>query len=488
MSRSVQNPSRRLFLQQSAALSALGAASPFALNLAAVGSASAQSASGYKALVCIYLAGGNDAYNTVLATDSNSWTAYQATRGQSGSSISLAAGSVLSLSPTNNLGGRTLGLHPQLSGLQNLFNNQRRLAIVSNVGPLMEPLSKDEYNRKLKRTPSKLFSHNDQQSTWQALAPEGAAYGWGGRLADIVGASNGNSLFTGISAAGNAVWLSGQNVKQYQLQSTGALRMGVAIAPDGKDRLFGSDKAAVALQRIAGSTRTATAFDADIAEVNRRSIQADGILNAAMPSASLSTFGSGNSLYYTKPEGSLAINPLAQQLQVVARTIAARDNLGMKRQVFFVSLGGFDTHDGQVSRHADLMARLNHAMVYFDNVINAMGLSNDVTTFTASDFGRTFTSNGDGTDHGWGGHHFVMGGAVQGGAVVGEVPTYSYKNTHNNDFDGSTDQITNGALLPKISVEQYGGALGEWFGAGSAISSIFPNIANFRGNLNLMRT
>lgn len=488
MKYATQDPSRRLFLKQAASLSVLGAGAPLALNLAAMGTAAAQTADDYKALVCIFLAGGNDAYNTVLATDAASWSAYTATRNQQPSPIALASNQVLALQPARALsGGRSLALHPQLTGVQSLFNQQRRVAIVSNVGPLIEPLSKEEYLRQYKRQPAKLFSHNDQASTWQALAPEGTSQGWGGRLADLVASGNGNSLFTAISAGGNAVWVSGKTVKQYQLQADRVPKLGVSLQADGVERLFGSAQAAQALQRIAGGTRSGHRFEADLSESAKRSIAAERVLGSALPSASDAPYGPTNLLYYRRPDGASELNPLAQQLQVVARTMGARNSLGMKRQVFFVSLGGFDTHDNQLERHAILMARLNHAMVYFNNVVSGMGLDNNVTTFTASDFGRSFTSNGDGTDHGWGGHHFVMGGAVQGGTVAGDLPLYSVKNSNNNLFDGSPDQLANGALLPQVSVEQYGAALGTWFGAGSGLSTVFPNLSNFSSGLSLMR-
>lgn len=486
------NQSRRLFLKQASAMASLGAGAPLAMNLAALGSASAATAggSGYKALVCIFLAGGNDAYNTVLATDTASWSAYTTTRNQLPTSIALARNSLHDLAPQNTLAGaRSIALHPQLRGVQSLFNDQRRLAIISNVGPLQEPLSKQDYTASTKRVPSKLFSHNDQQATWQALAPEGGSLGWGGRLADAVAGSNGKSLFTGISTAGNAVWVSGQQVKQYQIQSSGVIRLGVQTGSNGADQVFGSAQVAAALQRIAQTSNRGHAMEADLASVAQRSIQADQDLRLRLPAASDANYGGTAAMMYTQPAtGGQALNPLAQQLQTVARCIATRNELGMQRQVFFVSIGGFDTHDEQLGRHADLMARLDHALTYFDRTLNSMGLSDSVTTFTASDFGRTFTSNGDGTDHGWGGHHFVMGGAVQGGTVVGELPTYALKNLKNNNFDGSPDQLTNGALLPKISVEQYGATLGQWFGAPSdVINTVFPNFRNFGGALPLMR-
>jgi uncharacterized protein (DUF1501 family) len=188
-------------------------------------------------------------------------------------------------------------------------------------------------------------------------------------------------------------------------------------------------------------------------------------------------------LQYTSPvTGQATFNSLAQQLQVVARMIRASNGgaIGAKRQVFFVSLGGLDTHDNQNRSHADLMARLAHALRYFDTAIGALGLHDDVTTFTASDFGRSFTSNGDGTDHGWGAHHFVMGGAVNGGDIYGNFPTLARKNANNNGFDGSPNQIHNGAMLPEVSVSQLGATLGRWFGLDdSQALDVFPELTNF---------
>ncbi len=187
-----------------------------------------------------------------------------------------------------------------------------------------------------------------------------------------------------------------------------------------------------------------------------------------------------------------SFNSLAQQLQVVARMIDASSAGGVqaRRQVFFVSMGGFDTHDNQNRNHADLMARLAHALRYFDTTLGAMGARNAVTTFTASDFGRTFTSNGDGTDHGWGAHHFVMGGAVRGGDLYGNFPVLGAKNANNNNFDSSPNQLGNGALLPETSVDQLGATLGRWFGLSDGqLLDVFPNLANHvagRRNLGFM--
>lgn len=495
------NASRRLFLHQSAAVTAMGAAAPLALNLAAAGAASAATASDYKALVCIFLQGGNDAYNTVLATDASSWANYSAVRNQAPDSIALLKGvaadgskpigspawlgGVLPIAPAANQ-GRTFALHPKLTDLQGLFNTQGRLAIVSNVGPLIEPLTKEEYNRKLKRIPAKLFSHNDQQNTWQAFAPEGASVGWGGRLADAIASDNGAaSMFTAISSAGNSIWLNGRTVKQYQVATGGAIRLGTLPDGQGLSRVYNSPNVGALLERMVRGDAKGHLMSKDLGAINARSIEGERVLTAALAAYApdAAPFGPSSALMYDSiVQGTQIVNPLAEQLRVVARTIAARNALGVKRQVFFVSLYGFDTHDMQNKNHAELMARLNHGLKYFDSTLQALGVGDAVTTFTASDFGRTFTSNGDGTDHGWGSHHFVMGGAVAGGNIYGAFPTMAAKNSNNNEFDGSADQLLNGVLLPKISVDQYGATLARWLGASAGnVSDIFANIGNFSG-------
>jgi uncharacterized protein (DUF1501 family) len=509
-----QATSRRAFLQQASALSTLvggagSAALPWAVNLAAMGGVGSAAAQGndYRALVCLFLFGGNDIFNTVLATDTASWNAYQTTRNQAPDPIALRAvgtapdntaaagsparlGGVLPIAPLNNQ-GRSFALHPLLGPLRQLFDTDKRLAIVSNVGPLIKPTDKLQYGNVAHPKPARLFSHNDQQNTWMALGPEGATQGWGGRMCDMIVAANNQPVFTAISAAGNSVWLAGQQVQQYQVSSGGAIRLGV----DGNGRVYGSATVGAALQRLATSTRNAHPFDADLATVARRSIDAELSLRTALQPAGVAPFGTPPAvgtnynanndplLRYDNPlTGVTAPNTLAQQMQVLARLVDAgnRGAVQTRRQVFFVSLGGFDTHDLQNRNHADLMARLAHAMAYFDTTLGALGLRNNVTTFTASDFGRTFTSNGDGTDHGWGSHAFVMGGAVKGGDIYGRFPVLSVKNANNNNFDGSPDQLGNGSLLPERSVDQLGATLGRWFGLSDTQNeAIFSNLTEF---------
>jgi uncharacterized protein (DUF1501 family) len=500
--------SRRLFLRHAGAMGATvgAAAAPLALNLAAVGAASAQAAADYKAIVCIFLFGGNDALNMVLPTDAASWAAYTAVRNQAPESIALLApgtapsgtaaagspqrlGGVLPIAPLNPQ-GRSFALHPLMGSLQALFDTDRRLAIVPNVGPLIMPTTKAQYAQTSHPKPASLFSHNDQANSWQSFRPEGATQGWGGRMGDLLGTQNARSVFTAISTSGNAVWLAGQSVKQYQVGTNGAIRMG----SDSNGRVYGSTSVAQALERIAGGARGSHLFESDLASVSQRALAAELALRSALKPASDPLFGtapasgaySANTdpkLQYDNPlTGTRVANNLAQQLQIVARMIDASSSaaIGARRQVFFVSLGGFDTHDNENRNHADLMAKLAHAMRYFDTALGAMGARERVTTFTASDFGRTFTSNGDGTDHGWGAHHFVMGGAVRGGDLYGNFPVLGVKNANNNNFDSSPNQIGNGSLLPETSVDQLGATLGRWFGLGdSQLLDVFPNLGNF---------
>jgi len=502
------NASRRLFLRHAGVMSALGAAGgPLALNLAAVGTASAQTAADYKAIVCIFLFGGNDSINMVLPTDATSFANYTALRSQAPDSIALLAagtaanagaangsparlGGVLPITPANAQ-GRSFALHPSMGALQTMFNTDRRLAILPNVGPLILPTSKTQYSQSNHPKPVSLFSHNDQQNTWQSFLPEGATVGWGGRMGDLLASMNSRTVFTSITAGGNAVWLSGNEVRQYQVTNSGAIRLGT----NGSGQVYGSTAVGQAMERIVMTTRGGHLLETDLSAVAARSMQAESLLRNALKPASDPLFGTapatGNynatndpKLRYPDPNNpaTTIANPLAQQLQIVARMIEASGNadIGAKRQVFFVSMGGFDTHDAQNNNHAQLMARLSHALRYFDDTLGALGVRNQVTTFTASDFGRTFTSNGDGTDHGWGAHHFVAGGAVRGGDLYGTFPVYGAKNANNNNFDSSPDQLGNGSLLPTTSVDQLGATLGKWFGlSDTQLLDVFPNLANF---------
>jgi uncharacterized protein (DUF1501 family) len=464
--------SRRLFMRQASSLAWLGQGAPLALSLAAANAMAATTANDYKALVCIFLNGGNDAFNTLLATDDASWAAYSSVRQAQAGSIGLSSTNLLPITPVTEQAGRRFSLHPALSGTQNLFK-QKRLAVLANVGPLVEPMSKADYQKGLRQRPRKLFSHNDQQSTWMTLAPEGAPHGWGGRMADMIASGNDNSLFTAISVNDASAWANGANAHAYQIGQAGALHMGPTAAPSGETWVYGSTAVGKALTRVAARNTSSQVMAADIGDTASRSIQAEQRLRLALPSNTATPFAQA------------APNDLAQQLQTVARLIAARQTLGMKRQVYFVNLGGFDTHQNQLVAHTALLNKLDQALGYFDTMLSNLGVSQQVTTFTGSDFGRSFTSNGDGSDHGWGGHHLVMGGAVQGGDIHGRFPTLGVKNKRDNEFDSSPDQVTNGVLIPSVSVSQYGATLGKWFGLSDAqLADVFPDLRNFASQAN----
>jgi uncharacterized protein (DUF1501 family) len=456
--------SRREFLRTSSLLSVLGPAGvPFALNLASIGAAAAQTADDYRALVCVFMFGGNDHHNMVLATDNTSWAEYVRLRSTAPDPIALpavgAAGGVLPIVPNTPQSGRAFALHPNLGPVQALFD-AGRAAVVANVGPLLAPMTRAQYSNGSVPRPPKLFSHNDQQSTWQAYAPEGARYGWGGRMGDLLASRNAASTFTCMSVSGNAVWLAGQSTLQYQVGSNGGIPIqGLSGS------LFGSSTAASVLRSVVTADRPHL-FEREINRVTTRSIDAQVALNEAMlPAASLEAV--------PLVPGTTQANALAAQLLTVARVIGGRAALGAKRQVFFVSIGGFDTHDNQRVNQGNLLLRLGQALEYFDRLMAspAVGALNDVTLFTASDFGRTLTSNGDGTDHGWGAHHFVSGGAVRGKDIYGRYPVIGV----NTD-----DDVGQGRLLPGLSVDQYAATLARWFGlSDDQLADVFPNLRNF---------
>jgi uncharacterized protein (DUF1501 family) len=497
--------SRRQWLCRAAALSAHAAAAPLALNLAALGSAAAQGAGDYKALVCLFLFGGNDAYNMVLPTDSASWVNYTAVRSQAPDPIALLApgtppnpaagagtparlGGVLPLMPAVAL-PRPVALHPVLGPLQGLFNTDRRLAVLSNIGPLVMPTTKAQYALASHPKPENLYSHNDQANTWQALAPEGATRGWGGRMGDHVAAMNGMPVFTSVSAAGNAVWLAGDSINQYQVSSNGAIRLG----SDSSGKVYGSSAVAQAMERIVGSARGSHVLEADLSAVAARSMAAELALRNALRPAGSAPFGtppaagasySANDdplLRYPNPlTGSTASSTLAQQLQVVARMIdAGGTTLGARRQVFFVSLGGFDTHDPEPqSGRPDGAAGPRHGLLRCRDGRPGPAQPGDpvhrqrLRPHVHQQRRRHRPRLGrpplrDGRRGAW-------------RCLYGALPVLGAKNATNNNFDSSPDQLGNGALLPTTSVDQLGATLGRWFGLSDAeLLDLFPNLVHF---------
>jgi uncharacterized protein (DUF1501 family) len=450
---------RRVVLQRGLSLGAMGVAAPLAINLAAIGEAAAFDGTDYKALVCVFLYGGNDYANTVVPYDTANYALYHQIRAgaagedQAGIALARAALAPTALTTavpqtlTDNL---QYALAPQLAGLKGVWD-AGRLAVQLNVGPLIQPTTLAQYqspNRVLNPLPPKLFSHNDQQSVWQSNGVEGSTTGWGGRIGDIAMSSNaGNSLLTCISASGNAVFVAGRDALQYQISPGGAIRINPlnnAVLRDAMTALI--------------TRQSAHVLENEYALVTRRSIEMEGVVNGALQPITLAT---------AFPQG----NPLGNQLRIVARLIAARTALGLHRQVFFVSMGGFDNHNLLMQDHPNLLQRINDALTAFYAATVELGVADKVTTFTASDFGRTLSSNADGSDHGWGSHQFVMGGAVNGRRFYGVAPHVSIQ---------TDDQVGQGRLLPTTSVDQFSATLARWFGCNETeLAGILPNVGNF---------
>ena len=489
------NATRRRFLRTASVVSgSVGtAAAPFALNLASLNSAAAQSApTDYKAIICMFFYGGNDSSNMVLRTDKASFDEYSRLRTSAPDPIALLApgtpinGGAARASPAR-LGGvtpivpkftvspenaaNTYALHPSMPEVAGLFGSGR-LAILANAGPLVVPLSRSDFTSNSKPRPQALGSHNDQQSTWQALGPEGVKIGWGGHLGDMVASQNSNATFTSISVAGNNVFSAGESTFQYSVGGGGATQIAGLSGT-----LFGSMTASTTLRSIVTADNSHL-FARELGQVTKRSVDAQATFQGVFAAAT--SLAPTN--YIQPSSGNAQQNGLAQQLQTVVRVIAARNAIGARRQVFMVSMGGFDTHDNQNMNQADLLARISHAIGYLDTALANVGgvdLRNNVTMFTASDFGRTITSNGDGTDHGWGSHHFVTGGAVKGGEIYGRFPIFGL----NDNMDSA-----NNAYLPVTSVDTIGATLGKWFGASDTnLNTVFPNLKNFPRDLSFLK-
>jgi len=452
------NWTRRAILQRAAQLSMAGVATPLLLNLAAMGEAAAFDATDYKALVCVFLYGGNDYANTLTPYDTTNYNLYSAIRGSIGWKQSdltaTALTPIVNQTLTDNI---QYALAPQLLPLKALFAGGK-LAIQLNVGPLVEPTTLLQFQQQSVRLPPKLFSHNDQQSVWQSSGSEGSTTGWGGRMGDLALSSNAtNSLLTCISATGNAVFVAGRNALQYQVSTGGAIKIN-ALNPQSSS----AESAAVRAAMSALITQSSThALESEYAAITNRSMTLENIVNSALANINPTT--------NFHPNG--GSNSLADQLKIVARLIGASSALNVKRQVFCVALEGFDHHDGLMQKHPPLLTKIAEGLNAFYSALLELGMQDKVTTFTASDFGRTFTPNSDGSDHGWGSHHFVLGGAVKGGQFYGTAPHVSVN---------TNDQVGQGRLLPSTSVDQFAATLASWFGVNSSeLPTVLPNIGNF---------
>ena len=444
--------SRRAFLQRTAALGIAGVAAPFLTSLAAIGEAAAATATDYKAMVCVFLYGGNDYANTLPPYDQASYNLYQAAR----PNIALARSALAPtlLTPAAALaGGRQYALAPTMASLLPLFD-AGKMAILLNVGNLVQPTTKAQYSAGSVRLPPKLFSHNDQQSYFQASNPEGATSGWGGRIGDLFQAGNGSATLTCINASGNAIYLTGRSAVQYSVGTGGPIAL-----LNNASSLYSSPTAMTTLRNLMTGP-TGHLFGDEYARIGKRALDTYTQVASALasaPAANFPFFPTGNSL--------------ADQLKIVARMISVSSELGAKRQMFFVSLGGFDMHDGLAASHPKQIGLFADALRAFYDTVTALGVADRVTAFTASDFGRTLTSNSDGSDHGWGSMHFVVGGAVHGQRFYGAPPAIG---------TNTSDDVGQGRLLPGIAVDQYASTLASWFGVGSGdMATVLPNIVNY---------
>jgi len=501
-------PDRRKFIKQTIC-AALGGASVYSalgqLQLVqAATRASSYAFSDYKALVCVFLYGGNDSFNTIVPYTQSAYNAYYGSNGVR-PKLAIPRANLLALSNTPTSGdGIQYALHPSLTGLQTLFNSGHA-AIAANVGTLIEPTNQAQAWAAMNNNggvalPPQLFSHADQAAYWQSSPPTNQPItGWGGRIADLVASANGGNAPILTSLNGQDAFMRGVDVNGYIMGTTGASV--IDLGYPSRQTPFAA---------LHSGTQEANALERTFASAVNHSTSTAGVINTAVASHDFSAFFPG------------ANYDLAAQLQTVAQLIyAANANQnnsganygGLRRQVFFVNAGGYDTHSDELNVHGDpvnpgILDLLSRSLAGFYNALASVGLANVATAFTASDFGRTLTNNDNGTDHGWGGHHFVVGGAVQGGKFYGNGSGFA-SNLASPNFGLVMPSLANpttpygilspnlndpgdgyGRLIPTTSVDQYAATLAHWFLSGGGVDPtgdiglIFPNLANFSPSAN----
>ena len=499
--------SRRSFLRRaSGAAFGTGALSTL-FDLRLMNSAmAAVNVNDYKALVCVFLSGGNDCNNTLLPAPSDArYADYKSIRGPrlalwedqaAAAARPLIGGNAnpnnywaLPLS-TANTGSEAYAVHSSMSGVRTLFD-QGKLAFIANVGVMVEPATKAQIKAKQKKLPPQLFSHNDQVTQWQTSVPDAISRtGWGGRTSDKMreelirlGIPTG-SISLSVSLAGNNTWEVGDTVNQFQVSTSGAVSLKqytgsrktlidqiIRDVSNGGDAALNSERVNLHLKDYQKVNERALFNGASLSTALTR--VATGGADAAFGAAIDTAFGIGT------PGGPASynnLNDLEKQLHTVARIIAERTFLGMRRQIFFVQLGGHDTHGDQPAAHSGLVAATSNALAKFYNATAALSIAEKVTAFTASDFGRTFKSNGLGSDHAWASHHMVCGGAVSGGRVFGSFPTLALGGV--DDYDSGTSAT--GRWIPKLSADEYSATLARWFGLDeAALDTVFPNLDRF---------
>ena len=453
----MNNYNRRKFIKQ-LSCSAVGSSTLFstlinlrAANSAAIANSAVTAANDYKALVCITLAGGNDSFNMLVPKSGAAYNDYKNSR----SNLALDSNSLLGINPLNT-GGQQFGLHPSMPKLQGLFN-QGKLSFISNVGSLVEPAldKQDVWNERIK-LPLGLYSHADQLSHWQTATPHiRSAAGWGGKVADMIRDMNTNqNISMNISLSGTNTFQTGNQTIEYTLDPTEG---SIGINGDNNDYLFNQ------LRRKGIDNLLDHNYQDVFKKAYAKTIK--GARNADVEFSSAIEGNEFSGVFDTDEY------EFMERLHMVARTIKARNTLNMSRQTFFVEFRGWDHHDEVLNTQADMLTMVDNGLSAFQNSLQQLGIEDQVTTFVISDFGRTLTSNGNGTDHGWGGNVFAMGGAVNGQRIFGEYPSLRLE----SDLD-----LGSGRLMPTLSADEYFAELSLWFGVPpSDLKTIFPNLGNF---------
>lgn len=469
--KSVTHSSRRRFLGQAAcsAVSSLPVMNTL-LNLNLAGKAAALSApTDYKTLVCFFLQGGIDSFNWLVPRDAARHGVYSSTRGNLALPIIDPVDPDLNLRALDQDGGdgQLYGLHPSCPGLQELFNGmggdtaKRRLAFVSNVGTLIEPVTKAQYLAETVPLPRALYSHSDQIDQWQTSVPQGMAQlsGWGGRVADVLhSTANSNSIAMNISLAGNNLFQVGNSTTQFVVTSRGALTF---TGSDETDPLHPMRLKNTAHRSLIEQSY-GNMMQQSYAQLTKSSLDLQEFFlqqfNNYNASAISGLFPSGNWV--------------ASQFLAAAKMIALRPALGLHRQTIFVSLPGWDHHSELLETQAEMLTLLDGAILAFQRALDQLGLQDSVMTFSASDFGRTLRSNGRGTDHAWGGNQFVMGGPVQGGRIYGTFPDQTLESADDTGYGGR--------MIPTTSVDEWFAEMLRWFGVPAAeMDYVLPNISHF---------
>ena len=435
---------RRKFIQASTA-AATFAACPGAAFSQGIGTSAPFP--DYRALVCVFLFGGNDSFNMVVPRSGPEYNVYAAAR----QNLAIDQNTLLPINPLTP-DGAAYGLHPSMTGLHSLFESNR-VAVVSNVGPLIEPTTRDQFLNQSVALPPQLFSHNDMQDQWHSLKGNAQSNtGWAGRVADLIRTNVADQqMATNASLFGNSLFQSADETIAY------------VMGPGGPIQFEGFADSGILLEQRRAFERIinsgySSVYERGFAEIQQRAVEASDLVSNAIASAPVLTT--------VFPESQLGV-----QLRTIARLVAVRDSLQMQRQVFFVAAGGFDSHDNQNRDQPGLLGGISDALTAFYDATLEIGAADKVTTFTQSDFGRTLTSNGDGTDHAWGGNQMVMGDAVRGRDIYGTFPRL--------EIDGP-DDVTGGRMIPTTAADQYAATLANWFGIADAdLDVVAPNIANF---------